>query len=315
MTKKPLYLGVDIGGTKTAVSLWSENEQLLGKKRWKTPLDLESALERVVAESRTLLARIDCFQSVLAATGVSGGGPVDPERGVLLSVPNLPGWQDVPLCEVLSTSLGAPAHLENDANASALAEWLYGSGRGVANLVFLTCSTGIGAGLILDGRLYRGSRNLAGEAGHQIVVPGGDRCGCGQRGCLETYASGAGMARRLAALRENEPGLPASAREVTDLARRGDPFALDFLRRTASYLAQGIANLVYILNPQRVVLGTIAVGAGDLLLAPLREELERLTWPSFLEGLEVVPAALGDELGDRAALAVARRVSRPEPGR
>jgi glucokinase len=232
---------------------------------------------------------------------VSGGGPLDPIAGTILSIPNLKGWVDVPLARLLSEALGAPARIENDANASALAEWLYGAGRGARNLAFLTCSTGIGAGLILDGRLYRGATFLAGEAGHQVIVPDGLPCGCGNRGCLEAYASGSGMARRLAALRASDPTLPSTARDVVERARSGHRFSLSFLEETAEYLAMGLANLIFCINPDRIVLGTIAVGAGELLLGPLR---------ASLRGLEIVPAALGADLGDRAALAVARDLPR-----
>jgi len=319
MTKH--YLGVDLGGTKIAVSLWAEQGagvERVGKEAWETlgggP---EPNLERVVGAAwRLLAARGGGGQPRLEAIGISGGGPLDPETGTILSVPNLPGWVDVPITRKLSARLGAPARLENDANACAVAEWRHGAGRGARNLAFLTCSTGIGAGLILDGRLYRGSRFLAGEAGHQIIVPDGLPCGCGKRGCLEAYASGAGMARRLEVLRDKDPGLPASAREVVERARAGDRFALDFLRETAEYLALGIANLVFVLDLERVVLGTIAAGAGDLLLGPLRQALARRLWPVFLDGLEVVPSQLWPEIGDYAAMVVAREMgsawARPE---
>jgi glucokinase len=248
--------------------------------------------------------------AALKAIGISGGGPLDPETGTILSVPNLPGWLNIPITRILSERLGAPAFLENDANACAVAEWLYGAGKGSRHLCFLTCSTGIGAGLILDGRLFRGSRFLAGEAGHQVIIPDGLPCGCGKRGCLEAYASGAGMARRLAPLREKDPTLPATARDVVERAQRGDEFSAGFLRETADYLAMGLANVVFLLNPQRIVLGTIPASAGEWLFKPLRESLSRRLWPSLLEGLEVVPSALWPDLGDHAALAVARDLSR-----
>jgi glucokinase len=139
-----------------------------------------------------------------------------------------------------------------------------------------------------------------------VIVPDGLPCGCGNRGCLEAYAGGAGIARRLAELRAADPGLPASALSVVERARSGDPFSRGFLRETAEYLAMGIANLAFILNPERVILGTIAVGAGPLLLDPLRESLQRRVWPRILQGLEVAPAALGADLGDWAAMVVAR---------
>jgi glucokinase len=308
-----LYVGVDLGGTKIAVSLWGERAggagpEALGKCRWETLREGPGPnLDRIVSEARRLVrtARARGAGS-LAAIGVSGGGPLDPETGTILSIPNLPGWQDVPIARFLSESLEASTRLENDANSSAVAEWLYGAGRGARNLAFLTCSTGIGAGLILDGRLYRGSGFLAGEVGHQKIVPEGLPCGCGGRGCLEAYASGAGIARRLAAIRASDPALPSTAKEVVDRARGGDPWSARFLAETAEYLAMGLANLIFVLNPDRIVLGTIVVGAGGLLLGPLRTRLEGLVWPELLRGLEVVPAALGHDLGDRAALAVAR---------
>ena len=317
-----MYLGVDLGGTKTGVSLWEEcagapeprappaggpspGPRLLGRSRFSTPRDgPEAAIERIVSEARRLLEASGAGR--LEAIGVSGGGPLDPERGRILSIPNLPGWNDVPLGRRLSEALGAPVRIENDANACALAEWLYGAGRGARSLSFLTCSTGIGAGFVFEGKLYRGSRYLAGEVGHQVIIPDGLPCGCGGRGCLEAYASGAGIARRLDALRSKEPSLPSTAREVVERARSGDAFSRGFLRETAEYLAMGLANLVFTVNPDRIVLGTIAVGAGDLLLDPLRESLARRVWPSLLEGLEIRPAQLGDSLGDHAALAVAR---------
>jgi glucokinase len=315
-----LYLGVDLGGTKIAVSLWREAPggavERIARAAWATdPGGPGPSLERIAAEAGSMLSAGAAGRAGrrLAAIGISGGGPLDPEKGIIISVPNLPGWTDVPIARLLSERLGAPTRLENDANASALAEWLHGAGRGARNMVFLTCSTGIGAGLILDGRLYRGSRFLAGEAGHQVIVPGGLPCGCGNLGCLEAYASGAGIARRLALLRDTSPGLPGSAREVVEKARAGDERAVAFLRETAEYLAMGLANLAFILNPDRFVLGTIAVGAGPLLLDPLREALRRRVWPPLLEGLEVVPAALGADLGDWAALTVARGSGAPLP--
>src|SRR5688572_5076618 len=308
------YLAVDLGGTKISVSLWEDGAEgplRRGKARWATlPEGSEANIDRVVAEAGALLGaggRLD-------AIGISGGGPLDPERGLILNVPNLPGWVNVPITSILERRLGATAWIENDANACAVAEWLRGAGRGTRNMVFLTCSTGIGAGLILDGRLYRGSRHLAGEAGHQVIVPGGLPCGCGNRGCLEAYASGAGIARRLEALRGPDPGLPGTAREVVERARGGDAFSIRFLQETGEYLGMGLANVVFLLNPERIVLGTIAVGAGALLLDPAREALSRLVWPPLLEGLEIVPADLGEDLGDHAALSVAKDLRAPGSG-
>jgi len=310
------YLAVDLGGTKISVSLWEDGPAgpaRTGSSRWATLPDGPGPnIDRIVAEANGLFGADGRGRP--DAIGISGGGPLDPERGLILNVPNLAGWMNVPITSILERRLGAPAWIENDANACAVAEWLRGAGRGSRNMVFLTCSTGMGAGLIIDGKLYRGSRHLAGEAGHQVIVPDGLPCGCGNRGCLEAYASGAGMARRLEALRRSDPGLPRTAREVVERARAGDDVSVRFLRETGEYLGMGLANVVFLLNPERIVLGTIAVGAGALLLDPAREALSRMVWPTLLEGLEIVPAELGEDLGDHAALAVARDLHAPLPG-
>lgn len=308
-----LYLGIDLGSTKTAVSIWRRDSpaatpRRVDRKEWPTPTEgPRPALERIAYEGQCLAGEVLSRETgALVAIGISGGGPVDPKEGTILSIPNLEGWDDVPIARVLSERFAVPAFLENDANACALAEWTYGAGRGASHLAFLTCSTGIGAGLILEGRLFRGASSLAGEVGHLEIVPGGLPCGCGRRGCLEAYASGSGMAARLERLRERDPSLPVTAREVVERARRGDAFSLTFLRETADYLASGLAHLIFCINPQRIVLGTIAAGAGPYLLEPLRTSLQGRVWPSLLHGLEVVPSALWPDLGDYAALAVAR---------
>jgi glucokinase len=296
-----LVLGVDLGSTKVSLSLWSAAGERVAVERFETPRrPAGEALGEIIARARELGGG-----SALRAIGVSAGGPTDHERGVILSIPNLPGWEQVPIAAVLGEAFAVPVGVENDANACAVAEWRRGAGRGARSLVFLTFSTGIGAGLVLDGRLHRGSRDLAGEIGHITVEPGGAPCGCGRRGCLEAYASGAGIRRRLDELRRGDPALPADARELVDRAHRGDAFSRRFLEEVASWLARGLAPVVFTLAPDRILLGTIAVGAGDLLLGPLRRELAARVWPALAEGLEVLAAGLGADLGDHAALAAA----------
>ncbi len=303
-------VGVDLGGTKIAVSAWTPEGRRIDARRFATlPGGPDPNVERIAAIARDMLGG-----ERPRAIGVSGGGPLDPERGVIISIPNLPGWTDVPFAERLETALGAPAAIENDANACAIAEHRFGAGRGTKDMAFLTLSTGIGGGLILDGRIYRGHRFLAGEVGHQVIVPDGPPCGCGKRGCLEALASGTGIANRLRELRGAmatdalpEPDLPLDARQLVERARAGDVFSLGFLRETAGFLALGLSNLVFVLDPERIVLGTIAVAAGDLLLAPLRQEVDRLLWPAFRRDLSILPAQLGPDLGDYAAFAVAPR--------
>lgn len=288
-------LGVDIGGTKIGLSVWSPAGERLASERFPTdPSSADPNVRRVIERGRALLGGLPP-----AAIGVSAGGPVDLETGTLLEPPNLRGWR-VPVRSLLGEAFGARVAVENDANAGAVAEWLFGAGRGVRDLAFLTMGTGVGAGLILEGRLVRGYRGLAGEVGHTAIVPDGRPCGCGKRGCLEAYTSGSGIAGRLS---EEWPGGPRTAKEVVDRARAGDDRARVFLDATADFLARGLANLVFIADLRRIVLGTIVVGAGALLLDPLRRRLADLLWPGFLRDLEVVPAALGADIGDYAAFA------------
>lgn len=307
-----LFLAIDLGGTKTAVSAWvvgadGEAPERLAKNRWDTLTHGPVAnMELIVRQSRTLLAGLDrSAGDQLAAIGISAGGPVEAQKGTIRSIPNLPGWDNVAIAGQISAALGAPTFVENDANASVLAEWRYGAGRGSNDVSFLTCSTGIGAGVIVDGRLLRGHSNLAGEIGHLEIVRDGLPCGCGRRGCLEAYASGTGIARRLARVRDREGPIPKTARDLVDAAHGGDGFAMEFLRETARFLSMGLSHLIFCLNPERIILGTIAVGAGDLLLGPLRLFVSAGVWPSFDDGLSIVPAGLGDDLGDYAALAAA----------
>ena len=243
-------------------------------------------------------------------------GPFDPDTGTVLWPPNLPGWGEVPLRAWLEDALGLPVHLENDANAAALAEWRFGAGRGARHLVYLTMSTGVGGGLMLDGRLYRGVRAGAGELGHVQLVSEGELCGCGLRGCAEAYLGGAslGAAPAHASPPPDEPRCgrwPAAAgrrRRATSSQRpaRETRFALAEMERFNHYLARLLSIAAFALAPELVVLGTIAVAAGDALcFEPVRRELASLTWPALTRDLRVVPAGLGAELAAHAALAAA----------
>jgi glucokinase len=250
----------------------------------------------------------------IAAIGVSAPGPVDVRNGEVVEPPNLPGWGRVPLAAWIEAGLGGPVALENDANAAALAEWRFGAGRGHRDIVYLTMSTGVGGGLILAGRLYRGHHGNAGELGHITLEAGGEHCACGLRGCFEAYAGGAAWAKRL---REVTPvgstvaELAGGPERVTPehlvaAAHSGDAFALGEFARWRETVARGIATIAFAFAPERVVLGTIAVAAGeDLCFAPLRARVRELIWPDIAEGLEIVPAALGDRLADLAGICAA----------
>lgn len=300
-------VGIDIGGTKVACAALDASGQLVARSRRPTEPSGNPARDvaRMADDLRALVAESPLQWDEIAAVGVSVPGPFDPGRGLVLQPPNLPGWDEVAVGPLLEEALGRPVRLENDANCAALAEWRFGAGRGCENMVYLTMSTGVGAGLVLGGRIHRGLNASAGEVGHAPVEWEGETCACGLRGCLEAYVGGAAWARRL---RQRVPDgsrvlLLAAARDritpehVVAAAREGDRFALEELERFNHYLARGIVSLAFTLAPERVVLGTIAVAAGEsLCFAPVREQVRAATWDVVNRGLEIVPAELGPEL-------------------
>ncbi len=276
-------------------------------------------LARLVEDARALLDDAGMATGELRSVGVAAPGPLDRERGTC-SPHNLPGWRDVPLRDALADALGLPVHLENDANAAALAEWRFGAGRGARTVVYLSMSTGVGGGLVLDGRLHRGASGNAGELGHVPVAWDGEPCACGQRGCLEAYAGGAAWARHL---REHAPeggrvlalagSRDALAPEhLLAAAREGDAFACEELDRWNGFLARGITGLVYALDPDVVILGTIAAAAGEALcLGPVRSRVRARLWPVQAAKLRVVPAALGVLLPELAGVCAALEAEAP----
>lgn len=311
-----MLIGIDVGGTKVALAVADDTGLILARTQRPTAPSGQprSDVDRLVAEARALMAGQGDAAGGLRAVGVSVPGPVDRATGTVHSPPNLPSWDAVPVGDWLADALGAPVRVENDANAAALAEWRFGAGRGVQDMVLLTMSTGIGGGLILGGRLYAGAVGTAGELGHIAVEPGGELCACGLRGCLEAYAGGAAWARRLRAitpeggrvfdLAGGRDGI--TPRQVVQAAHEGDGFALGELERFNDYVARAIANVVMMLSPQRIVLGTIARAAGEALcLQPVRERVSRWVWAHQAPGLQIVAAELGDELPYRAGVGVA----------
>jgi len=320
-------LGLDVGGTKVALAVADAAGGLLARRQ--RPLDPSgdgrADLARIAAEAKVLIA--EAGGGPLRAIGISAPGPLDPAAGEIGTPPNLPGWLRVPVVRLLADALRAPAFLENDANAAALAEWRFGAGRGVDDLVYLTMSTGVGAGVIAAGRLVRGTACSAGEIGHAPVEWGGAPCACGLRGCLEAYVGGAAWTRRLRALAPETSRALALAGErvaltpehVVAAAQEGDAFARAELARYVEYLARAIVPLVFTLAPRRIVLGTIPSAAGDALcFAPLRARVRAALWPALASALEIVPSALGDERPALAGVVVAleglRSATPPDPG-
>ena len=320
---KKHVVGIDIGGTKLATVVADSTGHILNKVRKPTLAERgpEYTLQLLFDMVRETVELAGLRQAAISAIGVSCGGPLDTKTGIVYSPPNLPGWDALPLKTQLESEFQIPVTIENDANASALAEYRFGGGRGYNAVLYMTMSTGIGGGIVLDGQVYHGANDSAGEVGHQILVPDGPSCGCGKRGCLEALCSGPAIARRAqAAVRKQltDENVSTTAllnlangriediksENVLEAARRNDALALQLVEETAYYMGWGIANLVNILNPDIVLLGTIAIAAGDLLLDPIRRTVSEFAMTRPAEAVKIAPAQLGDALGDLAAVAL-----------
>lgn len=300
MTK--VILGFDIGGSKCAVSLArydGEAPTWLGRLEFPTAENPEPGpcIERLCSLAEQLLATHAVQPE---AIGISCGGPLDSTQGLVLDPPNLPSWKRVEITNVLGQRFGCPAKLENDANLGALAEWRWGAGRGCDSLVFITMGTGLGAGLILNGRLWRGASDLAGEVGHLRLAEDGPE-GYGKRGSFEGFCSGGGIARGARAA-----GLPVSdTAALFARAATGDLAATAHIEQVGMRLGQGLALLIDILNPECVVIGGIFVRQESWLRPALERALEREALPGCRAACRIVPAALGERIGDYAAIAAA----------
>jgi len=298
-----LFLGIDLGGTKTALALGDATPRV--HKRIVFPTRAErgpqAIIDEIIARGGHLLAE----HNVVAA-GISCGAPLDPVRGLVQSPPNLPGWDNIPLRELLRQAWHLPVAIQNDANAGAIAEWRYGSGRGSQNFIFLTFGTGLGAGLILNGNLYEGTSFLAGEVGHVRIAEDGP-VGHGKAGSFEAFCSGPGL-RRLAQWRPDVYGekiAELSTEEITRRALAGEPACAQLVADCGRYLGNGLAMLIDVLNPQVIAIGSMALRLGDLLLEPARQVVRQEALPGAAAVCRIVPAKLGEEIGDFAALCVA----------
>lgn len=318
--KGNLLAGVDIGGTKTAVVLSSGPPSTLTRHIFATKPDdgPEPAIRSIVESLRESLASQMIGETRLQAIGVSCGGPLDRATGTILQPPNLHTWKNVPITSILAREFGVKCYLENDANAGALAEHSFGAGKGTRNLIFLTMGTGMGAGLILNGQLYRGASNAAGEIGHVRLTRWGPT-GHNKNGTVEGWASGAGVAKvaRIKMGRATARGEATlltravedvndlTARDVAEAAEKDDPLARQIIYTTGRRLGEAMAILVDVLNPECIIVGGLALRLGEALLGPAREVVAREALASSANICRIVPAALGEEIGNVAALCVA----------
>jgi len=318
------YLGLDLGGTNVKAGLLDDTARVLAKIS--TPTHAEhgpdAVIEAMIEAGKTVAAHAGVPLEQIDAVGIGSPGPMDLDAGVIRDMPNLPGWDHVPLRDRIATGLGRPTVLENDANAAAFGEYWAGAGRDpkIHHLVMLTLGTGIGTGIIIDGVLLHGSNSLGAEGGHMILVPDGRRCGCGQRGCLEAYASASNTATRaiealeaghdgttsaLASLRRAQAGR-LTAKDIFDAAKTGDTLATEIAEQTANYLGIACASLCRLFDPQMIVFAGGMILAGDYLFEMIREAFARHTWKLVKDHVRIVPAELGNDAGFIGAAAVAR---------
>jgi glucokinase len=300
-------LGFDIGGTKTAVVFGTDTADILLRTEFPTNahLPFEATFEQIVNHANSVCEETKQLgYPKPAAISVSVGGPLDIERGIIYAPIHLPNWDDVPLKELLTKIYGLPVYVEHDGNAGALAELYFGAGKGCRNIIFLTMGTGLGAGIIFNGQIYRGTTDCAGEVGF-IRINRQENASSSWEGSWESYCSAAGLVR-LAQIRfPHIWDQDTTAREIIQIALEGDSKACALVAEAGSWLGKGLADLVNILNPERIIIGTLGVVLGDLLLDPARQRMKANAIPRAAQACEIVPSHLGQKIGDVAALMAA----------
>ncbi|MCX5310053.1 MULTISPECIES: ROK family transcriptional regulator [unclassified Streptomyces] len=297
-----IVIGVDFGHTHLRVAVGNLAHQVLAEES--EPLDVDASSAQGFGRAEQLVNRL------IETTGISPGkvigvglgvpGPIDVESGTLGSTSILPGWTGINPSEELAARLGVPVYVDNDANLGALGELVWGSGRGVKDLAYIKVASGVGAGLVIDGHIYRGPGGTAGEIGHITLDESGPVCRCGNRGCLETFTA----ARYVLPLLRPSHGPDLTMERVVQLAREGDPGCRRVIGDVGRHIGSGVANLCNLLNPSRVVLGGSLAEAGELVLAPIRDSVSRYAIPSAARQLSVLPGALGARAEVLGALAL-----------
>ncbi len=304
-----LYGAIDLGGTKLRSIVVDGSGRVLGDDIGSSRAEegLEVVLERIEESLDAALGKAGVKRERLASLGIASPGAVDVARGIVPNAPQLPGWQDVPLARLLGERFGLPTLLENDASAAALGEHRFGAGRGSRYMLYITVSTGVGGGIIIDGELYRGKSGAAGELGHVVIDMNGPPCRCGAHGCLESLASGTAIAKRgeelaesgdspvLARLREEEG--PVTAEMMERAATMGDAASREAFRQAGHYFGVALAGFVNIFDPEVIVIGGGVAKAGDLLLEQARVTMESLAMTQPLKGVRLTVSELGELAG------------------
>ncbi len=303
-------LAIDLGGTKIVAAIISRSAQVMAKEYHLTLASEgpQAVTNRLLSAIDHLVSKSNISLSKLSSISIAAAGAIDSGSGLVTSSPNLPGWSDVPLRDIVSRQFGVSTYLINDASAAALGEHRLGVGRGVNNLVYLTVSTGIGGGIIIDGKLYLGTGGSAGEIGHMVIDVNGPECYCGNFGCLEVMASGTAIAREaMQRLRDGESSTLSdmvaakieniTAKEVGLAAQSGDRLASEVVLRAATYLGVGVVNMTNIFNPEMIVIGGSVAKMGDILLGPVKKLVVQRAFRLAAQAVRIVPARLGDDAG------------------
>ena len=321
-SSQDLVVGVDMGGTKILASVIDTAGRIISRSKTATKADKDASkvIDRIARCIRQAIGRSEIESSQIRAIGIGAPGPLDPETGVVIFAPNL-GWSNVPLKSELESRTGIPVFVDNDVNLCTLGESAFGVGQGVKSLVGIFVGTGIGGGIILDGKLFHGASETAGEVGHIIVKSNGPRCGCGNLGCLEAVASRTAIARqvRKAILKQGETSILLKlnggnldlirSSTLAKAMRRGDKLTAKVMRRTQKYLGIGVASIINFLNPEMIVLGGGVIEAmGDGFLAGIRRVTEKHVLPSTMNGVQIVGAKLGDNAGVIGGAVLARQM-------
>lgn len=313
-----LILGVDLGGSKILTAVISSQGKMLSRDHSVTPARKghEAVIQSILESAYRALKQASVDISALTAIGIGAPGISNPETGILFTSPNLPGWQDVPLRDIMQERLGKKTFVINDANAAALGEFYFGAARGVHNFIYITLSTGIGGGIVIDGKIYSGAIGAAGEVGHMTIDDDGPICNCGNRGCWETLASGTALARE--ARHRIKEGVRTSileyaggdvekvtAQVIHSAAERGDSLAKELIARTGYYVGVGLASLINIFNPELIVIGGGLSYIGDMLLKPAFKVAGERAYKQAFQAVRFVSAELGRDSGVLGAAAFA----------
>lgn len=305
------FTGIDIGGTKCAVVVGNKNG--IDKKITFVTTTVDETIDNIIKATEKL--------GKSTAIGISCGGPLDSKRGVIMSPPNLPGWDNIEIVKLLEDRFNVPVGIQNDANACALAEWRYGAGIGTKNMIFLTFGTGMGAGLILNGQLYSGTNDMAGEVGHIRMADYGP-VGYGKAGSFEGFCSGGGIAEigKMLAREKLQCGHTTAfchsysaldsitAKDIAEYAKSGDETSIRVYDICAEKLGMGLSILIDILNPEKIVIGSVFERSGELLIKKMQAVIDREALSYSKNVCEITPAELGDSIGDFAAIAVAENI-------